>query len=107
MVRAVENDSPNGRTVVELGPGTGALTSRLHPRFPEMIGIELDQRALKVLAHKVPGMTCIRSDLLLVDYTKLAELRGGPLTIVGNLPWGLRTTHPRSCSSSCVTMPAL
>ena len=27
----------------------------------------------------------IRSDVLLVNYTKLAELRGGPLSIAGDL----------------------
>jgi 16S rRNA (adenine1518-N6/adenine1519-N6)-dimethyltransferase len=88
MVEAIQDDSPNGRRVLELGPGTGALTSRLHVRYPEMFSIELDQRAMRVLAEKVPGVTCIRSDVLLVNFTQLAEIRGGPLTITSTLPYG-------------------
>ena len=29
----------------------------------------------------------LESDVLQVDYGKLAELRGGPLVVVGNLPY--------------------
>jgi len=111
MVSAIEDDSPNGCQVLELGPGTGALTMRLQPRFPDMFAIELDQRAMRVLAQKVPGATVLRSDVLLVNYTKLAEIRGGPLTIVGNLPYHVTSQilftladHAASVRSAHVTM---
>jgi len=87
MVAAVEDRSPNGKRVVELGPGTGALTTRLFKKYPEMVAIELDQRAMRVLAEKVPGCTVVRSDVLLVNYTMLSEIRGGRLNVVGNLPY--------------------
>lgn len=87
MVSALDDESEGGKRMIELGPGTGAVTSRLWQRYPEMIGIEIDQRAMRVLSRSVPGATVIRSDVLLVNYTKLAELRGGPLSIVSNLPF--------------------
>lgn len=87
MVNAMDDASEGGKRVIELGPGTGAVTARLWQRYPEMVGVELDQRAMRVLAEKVPGATVIRSDALLVNYTKLAEIRGGPLSVVGNLPF--------------------
>jgi len=93
IVASVEKDPEDtkGKRVLELGCGTGALTTKLKPRFPEMFGIELDSRALEVLQKEVPGTTVIRSDVLLVNYTKLAEIRGGPLTVVANLPFHVAT----------------
>jgi len=111
LVSAINDDSPGGKRVLELGPGTGALTARLHPRYPDMIGIELDQRAMRVLAQNVPGATVIRSDVLLVNYTRLAEIRDGPLSIIGNLPYHVTSQilftladHATSVRSACVTM---
>lgn len=112
MVNALDDNSPNGRCVLELGPGTGALTTRLFPRYPEMFGIEIDQRALRVLAQNVPGATVIRSDALLVNYTKLSEIRGGPLSIIGNLPYHVSSQvlfklldHASHVRQASVTMP--
>lgn len=35
----------------------------------------------------MPSLSVVMSDVLQVDYTKLAELRGGPLSVIGNLPY--------------------
>lgn len=114
MTKCMDEDQDpksDGRRVLELGPGTGALTSRLYARFPQMFGIELDQRAIRQLAINVPGATVIRSDALLVNYTKLAEIRGGPLSVVGNVPFHVVTQimftladHSRSVKTAHVTM---
>lgn len=40
--------SEGGKRVVELGPGTGALTQVLHERFPDMLAVDIDQRAVEV-----------------------------------------------------------
>lgn len=87
ILRALDAEKPEGKRVVELGCGTGALTAKMHAKYKEMIGIELDNRAMRVLKMNLPDVTVVRSDALYVNYTKLAELRGGPLTIVANLPF--------------------
>eukprot|EP00415_Alexandrium_ostenfeldii_P001696 UN1696 len=76
-----------------------------------MVAVELDQRAMRVLAEKAPGCTVVRSDVLLVNYTKLAEIRGGPLTVVGNLPYHVTSQilftladHAASVRTAHVTM---
>lgn len=33
---------------MELGPGAGALTQVLHERFPDMLAVDIDQRAVEV-----------------------------------------------------------
>jgi len=111
MVKSVQDNSPGGKRVLELGPGTGALTTRLAKRYPDMFAVELDQRAMRVLAQNVPGVTVVRSDVLFVNYTKLAEIRGGPLTIVGNLPYHVTSQilftlldHHASVKDVAVTM---
>ena len=35
----------------------------------------------------MPSLNAVMSDVLQLDYTKLAELRGGPLSVIGNLPY--------------------
>jgi len=111
MVQAVEDKSPQGKRVLELGPGTGALTTRLFKKYPDMFAVEIDQRAMRVLAENVPGVTCVRSDVLLINYTKLAEIRGGQLNVIGNLPYHVSTQvlftladHAASVNKVHVTM---
>lgn len=76
-----------GARVVELGPGAGALSRVLVDRYPNMLAIELDGRAVELLAQNFPQLTVLESDVLQVDYRAVAELRGGPLVVVGNLPY--------------------
>lgn len=76
-----------GARVVELGPGAGALSRVLVSRYPKMLAIELDSRAVDLLATTLPELTVLESDVLQVDYRALASLRGGPLVVVGNLPY--------------------
>jgi 16S rRNA (adenine1518-N6/adenine1519-N6)-dimethyltransferase len=76
-----------GSRVVELGPGTGALSRVLVTRYPNMIAIELDKRAMSTLKTTLPDLTVLESDVLQVDYWELAKIRGGPLLVVGNLPY--------------------
>jgi len=76
-----------GNRVVELGPGAGALSRVLVDRYPKMLAIELDGRAIELLGDSLPQLTVLESDVLQVDYRAIAEIRGGPLVVVGNLPY--------------------
>ena len=46
-----------GRRVIELGPGAGALSRVLVDRYPNMLAIELDKRAIDLLAETFPQLT--------------------------------------------------
>ncbi|KAG5184816.1 S-adenosyl-L-methionine-dependent methyltransferase [Tribonema minus] len=81
------DSSVGGRSVVELGPGAGALTQVLHAQYPDMMAVDIDERSVQFLAETLPGLTVLQSDVLQIDYTQLAEARGGQLSIIGNLPY--------------------
>jgi len=87
IVDAFTDDSPEGRQVVEVGPGPGALTRVLFPRYPQMTAIELDQRAIAFLTDKLPGLNVIHQDVLQVDWPALANEKGGPIRVIANLPY--------------------
>jgi 16S rRNA (adenine1518-N6/adenine1519-N6)-dimethyltransferase len=73
--------------VVEIGPGTGALTTHLAARFPDLTAIEVDERAVAYLAETLPGVDVRHLDVLSADWSALAA--GGRLHVVGNLPYNL------------------
>lgn len=52
---AFKDGSLRGNNVVEIGPGPGALTRVLYPRYPDMTAIEIDKRAVDFLHEKLPG----------------------------------------------------
>ena len=82
-------DSSAGERVVELGPGQGALTTKLFARYPMMTAVEIDQRMIKHLQGTLPGLAVQHDDLLRVDFAALSARCGGPLEIVSNVPFYL------------------
>ena len=81
----------DGDTVVEIGPGEGALTLPLLAAAGRLTAIELDTDlipALRERAAAVGTLTIIQADVLTVDFTALAQQLGAPrLRIAGNLPY--------------------
>ncbi|MBK97435.1 MAG: ribosomal RNA small subunit methyltransferase A [Balneola sp.] len=57
--------------VLEIGPGTGALTQYLWPRYPRLELVEVDAEAVEVLKGQFKGVTIHQEDILKV---KLLEL---------------------------------
>ncbi|MDA0378345.1 MAG: 16S rRNA (adenine(1518)-N(6)/adenine(1519)-N(6))-dimethyltransferase RsmA [Bacteroidetes bacterium] len=75
-------------TVVEIGPGTGALTRLLHERWPRFTAIEVDERSVDLLREEIPGLDIRHLDVLKVDWHQLAGgLEARRLHVIGNLPY--------------------
>ena len=72
-------------TVVEIGPGGGALTHLLAARAGHVVAIELDPQYAASLAPLPVEVIC--QDVLTVDLTRLARERGVRLQVIGNLPY--------------------
>lgn len=78
-------------TVIEIGPGRGALTDRLATRAGRLITIEIDKLLIPVLRARYatqPHVTVIESDVL--DLA-LGEVAGGPYLLAGNVPYYITT----------------
>lgn len=75
-----------GHKVIEIGPGTGALTEELIEKFDDVLAVELDQRAIDVLRDKFPGLTVHHQNVLDVDWPDLT-IGKEKTHVVGNLPY--------------------
>ena len=77
-----------GDPVVEIGPGTGALTHELVKRYPSLTAIEVDSRAAELIRTELPAVDVREMDVLDMDWAGLRkELGGDRLTVIGNLPY--------------------
>ena len=78
-----------GRTVVEIGPGRGAITGILAARAGRVIAIELDRELAAGLRKKFDAerVTVVEQDVLQFDFAAAAEQAGERLRVAGNLPY--------------------
>ena len=76
-------------TVVEIGPGRGAITGILAPRAKRLICVELDRSlaaALRFRYRDAPHVEILEQDILHIDLSEL-QGEGPPLRVIGNLPY--------------------
>ncbi|MDO8958686.1 MAG: 16S rRNA (adenine(1518)-N(6)/adenine(1519)-N(6))-dimethyltransferase RsmA [Rhodocyclaceae bacterium] len=78
-----------GDTVVEIGPGLGALTEPLLERLDHLHVVEIDRDLIACLRERFPAerLTIHEGDALEFDFGALKS--DGPLKIVGNLPYNI------------------
>ncbi|SMO53766.1 16S rRNA (adenine(1518)-N(6)/adenine(1519)-N(6))-dimethyltransferase RsmA [Gracilimonas mengyeensis] len=72
--------------VIEIGPGTGALTKWLAEKFSDVHAIELDERAIKVLEQEVENVVIHKNDVLKVKWPEMIAPDKKNI-VVGNLPY--------------------
>lgn len=114
-------------TVIEIGPGRGALTDLLVPRSGHLVAVELDRvlaAQLRMRYANIPHVEIIEADVLTVDFRTMIGNRRGPLRdlrptelprarVVGNLPYYitsdilLRLFAHHSCFERLVLMVQL
>jgi 16S rRNA (adenine1518-N6/adenine1519-N6)-dimethyltransferase len=84
-------DLVDNSTIVEIGPGQGALTLPLLESLPKLVVIEIDRDLAKhieqTLGH-TDKLHLYQADALKFDFTK--EI-GGKIQVVGNLPYNIST----------------
>ena len=77
------------RTVVEIGPGRGAITEMLATRARRLIAIELDRELAPLLRERFADrqqVSILETDVLDVDFDALRE-GDEKLAVIGNLPY--------------------
>ena len=92
LVTALRLESAD--TVVEIGPGRGALTFPLARAARQVTAIEVDRDLVEWLAPRLPAnVRLVEGDILNIPFDVLAPPGTAPGTarIVGNLPYNLST----------------
>jgi len=81
----------SGRTVVEIGPGAGAITGALAARAAHVLAVELDHDLAAHLRTQFPSdrVTVIGQDVLNFDFAAASAAAGQRLPVAGNLPYGI------------------
>lgn len=81
----------SGRTVIEIGPGRGAITGALAACAGRVLAIELDRELAAGLRARFAGgnVTVAEHDVLTFDFAAAAAAAGERLAVVGNLPYGI------------------
>ncbi len=76
-------------TVVEIGPGRGAITRQLISRAAHLIAIELDPELASQLrsALSPERVSVVQQNVLEFDFAAAATSAGQRLIVVGNLPY--------------------
>jgi len=76
-------------TVIEIGPGRGALTRVLVAHAAHVLAIELDDALIAHLRAEFPAnqVTVVHQDVLGFDFAAASAQAGHRLAVVGNLPY--------------------
>ncbi|MEW6511109.1 MAG: 16S rRNA (adenine(1518)-N(6)/adenine(1519)-N(6))-dimethyltransferase RsmA [Bacteroidota bacterium] len=77
--------------LLEIGPGDGVLTRHLAGRVRMLTVVDVDPRVTSALRDQFAGtgVTVIEGDILDTDLAALATSCGGPLRVVGNIPYNI------------------
>jgi 16S rRNA (adenine1518-N6/adenine1519-N6)-dimethyltransferase len=86
--RVIEGIAPRREDrFIEIGPGTGALTTRLARRVDQLTAIEVDRDLAAALEREAPpNVRILTADVLEIDPSVLGA---GPIRIAGNLPYNI------------------
>lgn len=108
LIDALVHHVPRGaRTVLELGPGDGAITARLLRHCPraQVIGIERSARWVGHMRERYRSVTCLHGDA-----SDAMELLGAPGNeqfdaIVSSLPWSfIARPHQLRILNACASL---
>lgn len=82
----------DNQTLVEIGPGQGAITMPLLKKFNQLTAIELDRDLIDHLRKKSKlygELTLINDDILNINFNDV--FKNQSLSVVGNLPYNIST----------------
>jgi 16S rRNA (adenine1518-N6/adenine1519-N6)-dimethyltransferase len=72
--------------LLEIGPGTGALTKFLLHENIDLISYEVDEESITYLKNEYPTLKVLNKDILKTDWTKIFE---GNYSVTGNFPYNI------------------
>ena len=87
IVRTI--DPKKSDSILEIGPGEGALTELIYPIVKEMVAIEIDPMLIEHLKNResLKGMNIVHGDVLLQDIENLPVKN--LVRVIGNIPYNI------------------
>lgn len=73
--------------LLEIGPGTGALTNYLIKDGINLVAFEIDQDSILFLEKKFPDLSVINENILKVDWSTIFNHK--PFNVTGNFPYNI------------------
>jgi 16S rRNA (adenine1518-N6/adenine1519-N6)-dimethyltransferase len=111
--RIIEALAPNPEeTIIEIGPGTGALTAVLIERAGQLVAVEFDAKLKPFLQERFGGFSnfkLVMADALTVDFCEQIQ-PAARARLVANLPYNISTAilqrliSQRTCLDEMVLM---
>lgn len=92
IAATVLDHTPSGGTIlpiVEIGPGTGALTRHLLGKGRELLCIEVDPEAAGYMRRTYPDAPLLETDFLFADINTIFP--GRQIALIGNYPYNIST----------------
>lgn len=95
-----------GHTVIEIGPGRGAITGALANRARKVLAIELDRELAAGLRGRFDEerVSVIEQDVLQFDFAGASAKAGERLRVAGNLPYYITSPILLKLASSHATL---
>lgn len=87
--RIVKEATIEGKNVLEIGPGLGALTKRLAHTAKSVVAVEIDEKMANVIRKELPAVTLMHEDFLDTDIDGLFD--GERFSVAANLPYYVTT----------------
>lgn len=91
VVRKIASLSHGGDTVIEIGPGLGALTQQLSFMYKNVVAYEIDPHMVTVLEKSLADADNV--EIILGDFMKadLSRFVGEKISVCANLPYYITT----------------
>ena len=87
IVRTI--DPKKSDSILEIGPGEGAITELIFPKVKEMVAIEIDPMLIEHLKNResLKGLNIVHGDVLLQDIENLPVKN--LVRVIGNIPYNI------------------
>lgn len=74
-------------SIIEIGPGRGALTKELSSASDNLTAIEIDSRVIESLSTQFPNVKFVNQDFLKMDFSKFDNSK--KIRVIGNIPYNI------------------
>lgn len=90
LKKIVDEISPKqDESLIEIGPGQGALTENIIKIVPNLLAVEIDKRVIELLIDRFPTLHLVQADFLKLNLSNYIDDHAKRLRVIGNIPYNL------------------